>query len=102
MKNMNVKTKKDIQQKLNTFADWAEFDTVGKKHYFVFKDTKRNGLWTIMQYQDGLVTRHGRGEDYSDNGEEVLSEKQCVDFLWENRKYVNESLKELEQLVKEK
>ena len=96
---MRIKSKKDIENMLNNFSEWADYDTMGKKHYLVFRDNQRDGLWTLMQYTDGLLTLHGRGDEYCDNGEKILNQKECLAFIWENRKSFNESLKKKATLV---
>ncbi|QST02258.1 hypothetical protein IMZ31_22655 (plasmid) [Pontibacillus sp. ALD_SL1] len=92
---MKIKSKKDIALLLEDFPRFTPFDERGKKHYLVFHDKKRGGTWTLMQYRDGVMTRHGKGEGYCDQGEERLYEEDQMKFLWENRKAVNAVLPSL-------
>lgn len=90
---MNIRRKADIETLLGKFDQSMPFDDRGKKHYFVFPDGKRGGDWTLMRYADGLFTVHGRGENYCDQGECIMSRTDLHSFLWNNRKAINESLK---------
>lgn len=90
---MTIRKKNDIEKRLTAFENWTKFDENGKKHYFVFEDVERNGIWTLMKYRDGVFTLHGRGETYCDRGEKVLKGEDLTDFIWNNRKQINKSLK---------
>lgn len=96
---MTIRTKIDVKKRLDTFEEWASYDENGKKYYFVFPDAKRNGLWTIMKYADGVFTLHGRGETYCDQGEKVLKKEELQTIVWNNRKFVNEVFKKQVQEV---
>lgn len=88
---MIFKSKKDIENWLTIFKDYASFD--GDKHYFVFDDKDRGGVLTLMLYEDGRFTLHGRGEAYCDDAENEIDNDDLVSFLWKNRKSVHEILK---------
>ncbi|GAA3325697.1 hypothetical protein GCM10020331_058640 [Ectobacillus funiculus] len=54
-----------------------------KKHYIVFEDRKRKGVWTLM-LKEGQWSVHGKGAEYCDEGETFLTEKkEAVDFYLE-------------------
>lgn len=88
---MIFRNKKDIENWLSDFKEYALFD--GHKHYLVFSDRERGGIWTLMMYNEGQFTLHGRGEDYCDEEEVTLYRKELITFLWKNRKSVHEILK---------
>lgn len=92
---MNIRTKNDVSNFIKDFQELMEFDEKGRKFYFVFDDHERNGIWTLMEYPDETFTLHGKGEDYLDEGETVISEEELRDFLWVRRKYVNNELKNM-------
>lgn len=86
-----IRSKRDISAVMQSFASWAAFDALGKKHYFVFKDEQRDGEWTLMRNQSERWSRHGKGETYCENGETWMTDKEVIDFLWMNRRAVNAS-----------
>lgn len=88
--------KKDIANFLINFNLISNFDEQGKKEYFVFDDGKRRGKWTIMFYRDeDKWTIHGMGEHYCDEGERTMTKAELTDFIYRNRKSVNNSIREL-------
>ncbi|OCA84101.1 hypothetical protein A8F94_15355 [Bacillus sp. FJAT-27225] len=92
--------KRDIENFLNGFSDLADYDFVGKKHYLVFEDSIRNGSWTLMYYEaDGKWTIHGKGENYSDEGEKELIKEDLINFIYKNRKYVNREIKKKNRVL---
>lgn len=88
---MIFKSKKDIENWLPKFKEYAAFD--GEKHYLVFDDRDRGGIWTLMLYNDGQFTLHGRGDDYCDDTEKEITREELVGFIWKNRKSVHETVK---------
>ncbi len=91
---MTIKTKRDIEELWSSFCDFAQYDEKGAKHYLVFSDKERSGDWTLMVYRDGLITAHGRGIDYCDEGERVLKREEASKFVWKNRKAINAVIRE--------
>ena len=88
--------KKDIANFLADFKRISSFDEKGQKEYFVFADGKRKGKWTLMFYRDeNKWTLHGMGEHYCDEGETTMTEAELVNFIYRNRKSVNNSLRKL-------
>ena len=88
--------KKDITKFLADFNRISSFDEKGRKEYFVFADGKRNGKWTLMFYRDeNKWTIHGMGENYCDEGETVITEAELINFIYRNRKSVNNSIRQL-------
>lgn len=88
--------KKDITNFLDNFQKVSSFDEQGQKEYFVFADTKRKGKWTIMFYpSESKWTIHGIGENYCDEGETTLTQNEMIDFVYRNRKSVNNSIRAL-------
>src|SRR5690625_3112917 len=83
--------KKDIRVWLSTFTEYAAHD--GHKHYFVFSDQKRGGLWTIMMYESETFTIHGRGNGYCDEEEEELTIEDLTTLILGNRKQIHEVLR---------
>ncbi|PLS07083.1 hypothetical protein [Neobacillus cucumis] len=89
-----IVSKKDIEYFLNNFLDIAEFDKQGNKHYFLFQDYTRNGDWTLMFYkEEEKWTIHGKGLDYCDESEQELERNELIQFLYKNRKYINNELR---------
>ena len=86
-----MRTKKDIVATISKFTQFASFDEVLQKHYVVFEDRKRKGVWTLM-LKEGQWSVHGKGADYCDEGETFLSEKEVVDFIWSNRATFRQSM----------
>lgn len=97
MEDENMKlivSKKDIEYFQNNFIDVATYDPKGNKHYFVFRDSVRNGNWTLMHYQaEDKWTIHGKGLDYCDESEKELTNEELIKFIYKNRKYINNELR---------
>jgi hypothetical protein len=86
--------KKDIEYFLNNFLDIAEYDKQRNKNYFVFKDRTRNGNWTLIFYKEEKKwTVHGKGLNYCDKNEQELQRNELIQFLYKNRKYINNELR---------
>ena len=96
---MVIRTKNDAVELISNFESLTPYDEQGNKHYLVFADGKRNGQWTIMRYENGSFTRHGRGNTYCDSGEESLEKEELYKFIWLERKQVNAALKQSVQPV---
>lgn len=79
-----MKTKKDIIAILTRFTSIASYDVDLQKYYLVFEDRKRGGIYTLMLKEEQWSI-HGHGDDYCDDEELFLTEKETVDFLWNNR-----------------
>lgn len=87
--------KKDIDQFLADFKSISSYDEVGNKFYFIFEDHIRGGQWTLMYYDNEKKwTTHGKGEFYSDIEELPLSEEQLKLFIYKNRKYINNVIRQ--------
>ena len=87
--------KKDIDQFLADFKSISSYDEVGNKFYFIFEDHIRGGQWTLMYYDNEKKwTAHGKGEFYSDIEELPLSEEQLKLFIYKNRKYINNVIRQ--------
>jgi hypothetical protein len=63
-------------------------------NYFVIEDKERNGNWTLMNYPDGNWSIHGKGEQYCDEDETLLSEDDILTFIWKNRSSINHIIKQ--------
>lgn len=88
--------KTDVSYFLDNFRNVASYDNAGQKFYFVFDDVKRKGKWTLMFYaSEGNWTKHGKGESYTDIGETQLEKEELIDFIYKNRKYINNTLREI-------
>lgn len=95
---MNViKSKREIRELLLNFKEIANYDTTGEKHYIVFDDYEREGHWTVMNYDDGTYSIHGKGDTYCDKEEKVVSTEALQKMLWENRKAVNKVIREVNE-----
>lgn len=91
--------KRDIEYFLNNFKNIASYDNTGQKFYFVFEDNKRKGKWTLMYYEnEGKWTKHGKGENYCDIGETQYDKEKLIDFIYKNRKYINNTLREVKKI----
>jgi len=88
-----IRKKSEIPMWLEQMERFSGFDKEGKKHYFVFDDKFRDGIITIMKYENKTFTYHGKGEHYCDDSEIGLEEKEWIDFVWEHRKNINQALK---------
>ncbi|MFX3623224.1 MAG: hypothetical protein ACE3JP_04045 [Ectobacillus sp.] len=86
-----MRTKADITAILAKFSSIASYDSHLEKYYLVFPDKKRGGIYTLMKKEEQWSI-HGKGEDYCDEQETFLSEKEVVDFLWKNRAAFRKSL----------
>ena len=87
--------KKDVDQFLADFKSISSYDEVGNKYYFIFEDPARGGQWTLMFYEkEGRWTTHGKGELYSDIDELPLSGDQLKLFIYKNRKYINNVIRQ--------
>ncbi|WP_377889975.1 hypothetical protein [Alkalihalobacillus sp. R86527] len=92
---MNViKSMREVSALLSDFKKIADYDSTGKKHYIIFEDHVREGHWTVMKYDDGTYSIHGKGETYCDKEERVVSTEELKKMLWENRKAVNKVVRE--------
>lgn len=92
---MQIKKKIDIDVILDNFSSIAHWDSLGKKHYFVFEDRKRGGQWTLMNYSNERFSVHGLGENYLDESESFFEERYgVVSFLWEHRSAFNNAVKQ--------
>jgi len=89
---MIIRKKEDIRKWITDFTSYASYDMNGQKHYYTLDDRKRNGIWTLMRYSDGVFTIHGKGEGYCDEGEVYKNKDEIVQFLWDNRGALNASL----------
>ena len=88
--------KKDIVRFLKNFKKVSSYDEQGQKEYFVFADGQRKGRWTLMFYRDqNKWTIHGIGENYCDEGETTMERTELIDFIYRNRKSVNNSIRDL-------
>lgn len=88
--------KKDIDQFLADFKSISSYDEVGNKFYFIFEDHKRGGHWTLMFYdKENRWTAHGKGKLYSDIDELPLLGDQLKLFIYKNRKYINNVIRQL-------
>ncbi|MCA0987576.1 hypothetical protein [Guptibacillus algicola] len=92
-----VKSKREIRELLSNFKRIADYDATGKKYYIVFDDYEREGQWTLMKYDDGSYTIHGKGNTYCDKEEKVVSTEALQKLLWENRKAVNKVIREVNE-----
>lgn len=92
-----IRSRKDIESFLTNFNQFADFDATGMKHYFIFDDLDREGLWTLMKYKDDSFSIHGKGKTYCDEEECFLSHEELTKLLWNNRKAVNAVLRELDE-----
>lgn len=88
-----IRSRKDVEEFLNRFKNVARYDELGKKHYFVFDDNKRGGQWTLMHYENGSYSIHGKGKTYCDEEECYLSTVELTKLLWNNRKALNSTLR---------
>ncbi|HZG55915.1 hypothetical protein [Paenibacillus sp.] len=84
-----IRSKKDAELFLERFEELSAWDETGGKRYFVFADRERGGIWTLMRYEDGAFTVHGKGETYCDEGETPLSAQEAIAFVWKHRSAVN-------------
>lgn len=92
---MQIKRKADIEHVLDHFPSLAEWDKAGAKHYLVFEDRKRGGQWTLMRYNGGRFSLHGRGASYSDADERFFDDRDSlVSFLWDNRAAFNSAVRQ--------
>jgi hypothetical protein len=85
-----IRKKKDVFQFVERFASYSNWD--GIKYYFVFQ--KYKGTVTLMKYQDDTVTYHRMNELICDIKEIIIVD--VYEYLWKNRKYINQQLKNLE------
>ena len=92
--------KKDIDQFLADFKSISSYDEVGNKFYFIFEDHIRGGQWTLMYYDNEKNwTAHGKGELYSDIEEIPLSGEELNLFIYKNRKYINNVIRQSKVIV---
>ncbi|QHA91363.1 hypothetical protein [Bacillus sp. N1-1] len=89
-----IKRKADVETLLKGFDQLAEFDQVGQKHYMVFEDTERNGLCTLMKYENSSFSVHCKGASYCDEEERFLESEELIVYLWKRRKAVNAVLRD--------
>ena len=66
-----IRRKRDIEALLSNFEAVALYDGNGRKHYIVFSDFHRDGKCTVMKYNDGSFSIHGKGESYCDENGRV-------------------------------
>ncbi|MGB8001859.1 MAG: hypothetical protein WCF60_17435 [Anaerobacillus sp.] len=92
-----IRRKRDIEALLSNFEAVALYDGNGSKHYIVVSDFHRDGKCTVMKYNDGSFSIHGKGESYCDEMEEFLSREALTSFLWNHRKGLNLVLKSFQK-----
>ncbi|MFB4165170.1 hypothetical protein ACE1TI_15440 [Alteribacillus sp. JSM 102045] len=83
-----IKRKTDVEEMMNSFISFADYDENGQKYYFVFQDKKRGGQWTLMKTKNKWSI-HGKGENYCDPQEIFLTTEKVIRFAWENRAAIN-------------
>lgn len=99
---MQIKKKIDIEEILDNFTSFAQWDAFGDKYYFIFPDSKRGGKWTLMNYGNVRFSVHGAGEDYMDTEESFFGDRNSiVSFLWEHRSAFNAAIKQSSNLLNE-
>ncbi|WP_273849914.1 hypothetical protein [Guptibacillus spartinae] len=89
-----IKRKADVEALLKAFDQFAEFDQLGQKHYFVFEDTEKDGRCTVMKYENESFSIHCKGASYCDSEEVFLEIDELINLLWKRRKAVNAVLRE--------
>lgn len=92
-----MKTKKDIAATLSEFTQFASYDQELQKHYLVFYDRKRGGIYTIMKRLNGQWSIHGYGWHYCDDGETFMNEKELLNLLWIHRSAFRQTLLALKE-----
>ncbi|MEB1806201.1 MAG: hypothetical protein LPK26_02660 [Bacillaceae bacterium] len=93
---MSIRNKMHIERLLESFCDWAEYDSIQFKNYFVFDDKERGGMITLMKAGDRWSI-HGKGDKYCDLAETILEDDDVKKLLWKHRAAVNRSIKELQE-----
>ncbi|WP_216828343.1 hypothetical protein [Alkalihalobacterium elongatum] len=93
---MSIRNKMHIERLLLSFCDWADYDSILYKNYFVFDDKERGGIITLMK-TNGRWSIHRKGEEYCDPEETVLEGDAVKKLLWNHRAAVNRSIKALQE-----
>ncbi|OLO40628.1 hypothetical protein BTR23_06495 [Alkalihalophilus pseudofirmus] len=89
---MSIRSKLHIEQLLQSFSKWSEYDAVHLKYYFIFDDKERGGIITLMN-KDGRWSIHGKGESYCDHEETLLQIDDVKKLIWNHRAAVNRAIK---------
>lgn len=90
---MIIKSKKTAEKVIENFQELFKYDNFGQKNYIYFEEKNTNNTLTIMKYGSGVLTTNRRGKDLEENGEEVISNEECVDIMYKNRAAINKIIK---------
>lgn len=84
-----IRKKKAAISFIEEFESFATWD--GTKHFFIFE--KDGGMVTLMKYPDETITYHWMTLSLCDLREIIICD--VYEYIWENRKVINQSLKVL-------
>jgi len=91
-----IKAKKDAKEFVEDLKEIKDYDGL---HRFIFWDPELNvggkhGWTEIMYYSNtGAFFRYGEGQGWHDQIATRMDEKETIEFVWENRKYINAELR---------